>query len=195
MRRTGNVARGLENAAQARQHGPGGFALHVATRHEHLERNLDLPMESAVNTSILPDASGTACRTSARRVERRLREGGKLFPRAAHPQQGAARRPCPARARTRPAPRARRAGAFRHAARRRGNGPHRDRMVFRSVAIAADECRQILSPRADGSRCCSRTCPADGRNNFCAPAPGRRNSPAPCARRFCAPGRISKFQK
>ena len=43
------LARGFENAAQARQHRPGGLALHAAKGNEHFERDLDLPMESAVN--------------------------------------------------------------------------------------------------------------------------------------------------
>ena len=54
----GTLARDFENAAQARQRGPGGSALHAATGHEYFERDLDLSMESAVNPAILPDESG-----------------------------------------------------------------------------------------------------------------------------------------
>jgi len=53
---------------------------------------------------------------------------------------------------------------------------------------------QMLSTRGR-SRCCSPTCRADGRNNFCGPARGRRNSSAPCAKPTCGPGRIFSFQK
>ena len=48
----------LEDAAQAGQRGPGGFALHPHAGHQHPERNVDLPMESAMNPEILPDPAG-----------------------------------------------------------------------------------------------------------------------------------------
>ena len=43
------LAGDFENAAQARQHRPGGPALHAAKGNQHFERDLDLPMEPAVN--------------------------------------------------------------------------------------------------------------------------------------------------
>ena len=176
---------------------PGGHALHVAKGNEDFQRNLDLSMESAVNAiGALPDSSGQLAGPPAGRMERRLRQSGKLFSRPAHPQQGAARPARPARARTRHAPRARRTAAFRHRTRRRGNGPPRHRMVRRGAAGSPPtEAPTRCSPRAGGWRCCWPTCRANGRNSFCGPARGRRNSSTPCARPICAPARISSCPK
>src|ERR1039458_9879241 len=82
-------------------------------------------------------------------MEGRLRQGGKLFSRPAHPQQGAPRPARFALAGPRHAPRARRAGTLRHANCRRGNGPPRHRMVRRGFADAAQAVITKNTQRSD----------------------------------------------
>ena len=167
----------------------------LQNENQHFERNMDLSMESAVNAVAQLGASGQLAgrpleewNAAYAKVESyfhalRVRNKALLGQLVLRVLERAMRR----------APHEPERSATQLAA------EEMDRLVTEWFAevlrIAVHQNGSNAVARADGSRCCSPTCRANGRNNFCVPARGQKNLPAPCAKRFCAPGRIFRFQK
>jgi hypothetical protein len=151
-------------------------------------------MESAMNAAKFARCLRPSGRTPAGRMERRLCEGGEIIstPCASATRRCSASSSCACS--NAPCARARRTGALRHAACRRGNGPSRHRMVRRGFANRRRPSGQPLSTAA-ASRLLLADMPGKWQEQFLRPGPWPEEFTNAMREAFCAPARIFNFPK